>query len=226
PDPRWATGATSGGPWPGTSPGRGPAKNRSCPCRGAGSLVGVEDDEYLAEFPEQYLAGLPEQMRVRLAKRGRLLAEGIDPYPVGFPRTKTIAEVRARYPDLPADTATGEHVGVTGRVMLSRIAGKLCFATIRDGTGDIQVMLSADRLGEDALAAWKHDVDLGDHIGVEGEVISSRRGELSVLADTYAITAQALRPLPDKHHGLTEPESRGPRRYVDPYLNPKARPHA
>src|SRR5215471_3991701 len=82
------------GPVP-PSPGRGPAKNRSCPCRGAGSLVGVEDDEYLAEFPEQYLAELPEQMRVRLAKRGRLLAEGIDPYPVGFPRTNTIAEVRA-----------------------------------------------------------------------------------------------------------------------------------
>src|SRR5207237_864633 len=117
-----------------------PGKNRSCSCRGAGSLVGVEDDEYPAE--------LPEQMRVRLAKRERLLAEGTDPYPVGFPRTNTIAEVRARHPDLAADTATGEHVGVTGRVMLSRIAGKLCFATIRDGTGDIQVMLSADRMAE------------------------------------------------------------------------------
>jgi lysyl-tRNA synthetase, class II len=202
------------GPVP-PSLGRGPAKNRSCPCRGAGSLVGVEDDEYQAE--------LPEQMRIRLAKRERLLAEGIDPYPVGFPRTNTIAEVRARHPDLPADTATGEHVGVTGRVMLSRIAGKLCFATIRDGTGDIQVMLSADRVGEDALAAWKRDVDLGDHIGVEGEVISSRRGELSVLADRWAITAKALRPLPDKHHGLTDPEARVRQRYVDLIVNPKAR---
>jgi lysyl-tRNA synthetase, class II len=175
----------------------------------------VEDDEYQAE--------LPEQTRVRLAKRERLRAEDIDPYPVGFPRTNTTAEVRARHPDLPADTATGEHVGVTGRVMLSRIAGKLCFATIRDGTGDIQVMLSADRLGEEALAAWKRDVDLGDHIGVEGEVISSRRGELSVLADRYAITAKALRPLPDKHHGLTDPESRVRQRYVDLIVNPKAR---
>src|SRR5207248_11346762 len=118
---------------------------------------------------------------------------------------------------------TGEHVGVTGRVMLSRIAGKLCFATIRDGTGDIQVMLSADRLGEDALAVWKRDVDLGDHIGVEGEVISSRRGELSVLAGRFAITAKALRPLPDKHHGLTDPESRVRQRYVDLIVNPKAR---
>ena len=117
---------------------------------------------------DQHSAEIPEQVRVRLGKRERLLAEGTDPYPVTFPRTHTIKEVRDEYPDLPADTATGEHVGVTGRVLLSRIAGKLCFATIRDGTGDIQVMISADRVGEDALAAWKRDVDLGDHIGVEG----------------------------------------------------------
>jgi lysyl-tRNA synthetase class 2 len=175
----------------------------------------VDDDQHSAE--------IPEQVRVRLGKRERLLAEGTDPYPVTFPRTHTIKEVRDEYPELPADTATGERVGVTGRVMLSRIAGKLCFATIRDGTGDIQVMISADRVGEDALAAWKRDVDLGDHIGVEGEVISSRRGELSVLADRFAITAKALRPLPDKHHGLTDPESRVRQRYVDLIVNPKAR---
>jgi len=168
-------------------------------------------------------ADVPEQVRVRRAKRARLLAEGVDPYPVEFPRTDTIAAVRARHPGLAADTATGEKVGVTGRVMLSRVGGKLCFATIRDGTGDIQVMISADRVGGDALAAWKRDVDLGDHIGVEGEVISSRRGELSVLADRFAITAKALRPLPEKHHGLTDPESRVRQRYVDLIVNPKAR---
>jgi lysyl-tRNA synthetase class 2 len=199
-------GSSVTGPWP---------SNPSWPRRGAGSLVGVEDDQNPAE--------LPEQMRVRLAKRERLLAEGTDPYPVDFPRTDTIAAVRDRHRDLAADTATGEKVGVTGRVMLSRIAGKLCFATIRDGTGEIQVMLSAGRLGEDVLAAWKRDVDLGDHVGVEGEVISYRRGELSVLADRFAITAKALRPLPDKHHGLTDPESRVRQRYVDLIVNPKAR---
>jgi lysyl-tRNA synthetase class 2 len=166
---------------------------------------------------------VPEQMRVRLAKRERLLAEGIDPYPVAFPRTDTIAAVRARHPDLPADTFTGERVGVAGRVMLSRIGGKLSFATIRDGTGDIQVMVSADRVGEDRLADWKRDVDLGDHVGVVGEVISSRSGELSVLADDFAITAKALRPLPEKHHGLTDPESRVRQRYVDLIVNPRAR---
>jgi lysyl-tRNA synthetase class 2 len=162
-------------------------------------------------------------MAVRLAKRARLLEAGIDPYPAGFPRTDTIAQVRERYPDLPADTATGDKVGVAGRVMLSRSGGKLCFATVREGTAEIQVMISADRVGEERLAAWKRDVDLGDHVGVEGEVISSRRGELSVLADTFAITAKCLRPLPEKHRGLTDPESRVRHRYVDLLVNPGAR---
>src|SRR5580704_17737241 len=162
-------------------------------------------------------------MRVRLDKLDRIRAAGIDPYPVGFPRTATIAEVRQKYSDLPPDTSTGEHVGITGRVMLYRTGGKLCFARIRDATGDIQVMISLARVGADALAAWKRDVDLGDHIGVEGEVISSRSGELSVLADSFAITAKALRPLPDKHAGLSDPQARVRQRYVDLIINPDAR---
>ena len=152
-----------------------------------------------------------------------MLSSGIDPYPVGYPRTASIAEVRARHGALAPDTATGETAGVTGRVILFRIGGKLCFATLRDGTGDIQVMISLAGVGEDALAAWKRDVDLGDHVGVTGEVITSRSGELSVLADSFAITAKSLRPLPDKHAGLTDPESRVRQRYVDLIVNPRAR---
>jgi lysyl-tRNA synthetase, class II len=170
------------------------------------------------QAPEQ-----SEQMRVRLAKAERLRAAGIEPYPVGYPRTDTIADVRARHADLSPDTATADNVGVTGRVMLSRTGGKLCFATIKDGTGEIQVMISRDKVGEEALAAWKADVDLGDHIGVTGEVITSRSGELSVLADSFAITAKALRPLPDKHAGLTDAQSRVRMRYVDLIVNPEAR---
>ncbi|HMD94570.1 MAG TPA: bifunctional lysylphosphatidylglycerol synthetase/lysine--tRNA ligase LysX [Trebonia sp.] len=166
---------------------------------------------------------VPEQVRVRLEKRSRMLASGVDPYPVGYPRTTTIAALREKYGELPVDTATGEIAGVAGRVMLSRIGGKLCFATLRDGTGDIQVMISLARIGEEALAAWKRDVDLGDHVGVTGEVITSRSGELSVLADSFAITAKALRPLPEKHKGLTDPESRVRHRYLDLIVNPSSR---
>jgi len=162
-------------------------------------------------------------MRVRRDKVDWLRAQGIEPYPAGFARTATIAQVRATHVDLPPDTHTGTHVGVVGRVVLARNSGKLCFATIRDGSGELQVMISIDRVGADSLALWKAAIDLGDHVGVEGEVITSRSGELSVLADSWTLTAKGLRPLPDKHRGLTDPESRVRQRYVDLIANPEAR---
>jgi lysyl-tRNA synthetase class 2 len=166
---------------------------------------------------------LPEQMRVRRAKVDDLRSRGVDPYPVGYERTDTVAAIRDRHGDLEPDSATGDRVGVTGRVVLKRDGGKLCFATLRDGTGDMQVMLSLDKVGETALASWKHDIDLGDHVGVTGEVITSRRGELSVLADEFALTGKALRPLPEKHKGLTDPEARVRMRYVDLIVRQDAR---
>ncbi|MFE1786318.1 bifunctional lysylphosphatidylglycerol synthetase/lysine--tRNA ligase LysX [Streptomyces sp. NPDC059506] len=166
---------------------------------------------------------LPEQMRVRREKLDRLRAAGVDPYPVAFPRTTTIADLRAAHPDLAPDTATGVRVGVTGRVVLSRTGGKLCFATLRDGSGDIQVMVALDKVGAERLADWKSDIDLGDHVGIEGEVVTSRRGELSVMADSWTLTSKCLRPLPEKHKGLTDPEARVRQRYVDLIVNPEAR---
>ncbi|MET8266143.1 lysine--tRNA ligase [Micromonospora arida] len=166
---------------------------------------------------------LPEQMKVRREKRDRMLAEGIEPYPVGFPRTTTLAQVRAAYADLPTDTATGDQVAVTGRVIFVRNTGKLCFATLRDGDGtELQAMLSLDRVGPERLEAWKRLVDLGDHVGVTGEVITSRRGELSVLAQQWEMTAKALRPLPVAHKPLSE-EARVRQRYVDLIVRPQAR---
>jgi lysyl-tRNA synthetase, class II len=166
---------------------------------------------------------VPEQVRVRLQKRARLIESGIDPYPVHFPRTHTAAELRARFGELPADTATGEQAAIAGRVMLSRVGGKLCFAALRDGSGDIQVMISLAGVGEGSLAAWKRDVDLGDHVGVIGEVITSRSGELSVMASSWTLTAKSLRPLPEKHAGLTDPEARVRQRYLDLLVNPESR---
>jgi lysyl-tRNA synthetase class 2 len=166
---------------------------------------------------------LSEQEAVRRAKLERLQAAGVDPYPVTVRRTTTNAELRARFPDLEPDAATGEQVSVVGRVLLKRDGGKLCFATLRDGTGDLQVMLSLDRLGEERLSDWKRDVDLGDHVSVDGEVVSSRRGELSVMAQSWTLASKALRPLPEKWHGLADEETRVRQRYLDLIINPAAR---
>jgi lysyl-tRNA synthetase, class II len=166
---------------------------------------------------------LPEQMRVRRDKLDRLREAGVDPYPLGFERTTTARDLRSKYADLGIDVTTGDVVALAGRVMLKRGSGKLAFATIRDGSGDVQVMLSLDKVGNDALESWKRDVDLGDHVGVRGEVITSKRGELSVLADAWTLTSKALRPLPEKWHGLTDPEARVRLRYVDLIVNDSAR---
>ena len=165
----------------------------------------------------------PEQMRVRREKLDRMRARGVQPYPVVVPRSTTLADLRRSYPDLQPDEHTGDRVAVAGRVVLARNGGKLCFATLRDGTGEVQAMLSLDRIGEELLTHWKDEVDLGDHVSVEGEVISSRRGELSVLAGSWSMAAKALRPLPDKHKGLTDPEARVRMRYVDMIVNPESR---
>jgi lysyl-tRNA synthetase, class II len=164
-----------------------------------------------------------EQMRVRREKLDRIQSTGTSAYPVGVRRTTTNAALRAKYPELAPDAETGETVSVVGRVMLKRDGGKLGFATLRDGTGDLQVMLSLDKLGEERLAEWKRDVDLGDYVSVDGEVISSRRGELSVLATAWTLASKALRPLPEKWHGLADEETRVRRRYVDLIVNPDAR---
>jgi lysyl-tRNA synthetase class 2 len=173
--------------------------------------------------PVEPVEDLPEQMRVRRSKRDRLLAEGIPPYPVNLPRTATLAALREKYADLPTDTASGEKVSITGRVIFIRNGGKLCFVTLRDGDGaELQAMLSLDKVGPRALEDWKHLVDLGDLVGVTGEVITSRRGELSVLADSWAMSAKALRPLPVAHKPLSE-ETRVRQRYVDLIVRPQAR---
>lgn len=162
-------------------------------------------------------------MRIRRAKREAFLDKGEQPYALGYPRTATLREIRDRYPDLPIDHPTGDTVATTGRVMFQRNTGKLCFATIQDGDGtQLQIMLSLDKVGPERLEEWKRLVDLGDHVGVTGEVISSKRGELSVLVHDWKITAKALRPLPVAHKALNE-ETRVRQRYVDLIMRPEAR---
>jgi len=162
-------------------------------------------------------------MRVRRGKRARLLDEGREPYPVGVPRTHTLAEVRAAYGHLAIAEETQDVVGVAGRVVFIRNTGKLAFATLQEGDGTrLQAMLSLAEVGEQALVSWKADVDLGDFVFVHGRVISSKRGELSVLADEWAMASKALRPLPTMHSALSE-EARVRQRYADLIVRQEAR---
>ena len=166
---------------------------------------------------------IPEQMRVRRDKRARLLGAGQQAYPVSVPRSHTIAQVRAAYPELELGQETDDVVGVAGRVVFLRNTGKLCFVSLQDGEGvRLQVMLSQAVIGAESLAAFKADIDLGDHLFAHGRVISSRRGELSVFADRWQLASKALRPLPVLHKDLSE-EARVRQRYVDLIARPAAR---
>ena len=196
----------------------------------------------------------PEQVKVRAAKRARLMEAGIPAYPVLLPITTTIKKVREKYAHLEAGEETEDYVGLAGRVILARNGGKLCFATLMDGEGNkIQVMLSAASVGAESLAAYKNDVDLGDHLFVHGRVISSRRGELSIFATpaevtpeaqaayeaasaalpapdaSWAIASKALRPLPktwtteDGEEVTLSEDQRIRRRELDLITRPAAR---
>ena len=163
----------------------------------------------------QLEAEASEQMQVRLAKRDRLIESGDGAYPVALPITTTISETRARFGELEPDATTGEIVGLAGRIVHLRNTGKLCFASLQSGDGSrIQAMVSLAVVGEESLELWKELVDLGDHLFVSGEVVASRRGELSVMVKEWKIATKALRPLPNLHTELSE-ETRVRARYLD-----------
>ena len=174
---------------------------------------------------DEHADDLPEQLRIRREKRDALIAAGDDPYPVAVPRTHSLAEIVAKHDAeaLGPDVHTGETVSVAGRVIFLRNTGKLCFVRLREGDGtELQAMLSLDLVGEERLAAFKHTVDIGDHLAVTGEVITSRRGELSVQATDWQLAAKTLRPLPVEHKPLSE-ETRARMRYVDLIVRAEAR---
>ena len=169
---------------------------------------------------------LPEQLRIRREKRASIIERGSEAYPVAVPRTASLSEIRERHQGLEIDVATGVIESVSGRVIFKRDTGKLCFATLREGDGtELQAMLSLDKVGEELLNLWKSEIDLGDIVSVTGEVITSKRGELSILASTYALAAKSLRPLPVEHKPLSE-ETRVRMRYVDLIVRPEARANA
>jgi lysyl-tRNA synthetase, class II len=173
------------------------------------------------DVPESHLADHP-LTATRLEKVREMRGRGIDPYPVRFERSDTTAALHQRFGDLAPGAVTARSVTVAGRIMLFRSFGKLVFATIEDVSGRIQLMCSSAEVGEDVFGSFE-DLDLGDWIGAAGEVITTRKGELSVKVESFQLLAKALRPLPDKWHGLQDVEARSRRRYLDLMMNPESR---
>lgn len=169
------------------------------------------------DSPEHTADDLPEQLRVRREKRQALIDRGISPYPIVVKQDDSIGDIVAKYdPEaLGPDAHTDDDVSIAGRVIFLRNTGKLCFVRLRAGDGaELQAMLSLDEVGAESLDDFKAFVDIGDHLAVQGEVVTSRRGELSVRARSWQIAAKTLRPLPVEHKPLSD-EMRARQRYVD-----------
>lgn len=167
-------------------------------------------------------AGLQAERNHRLAKLDHLRANGVEPYPYRFDRTATAAEIRERHRGLEPGAETDDVVRVAGRLLLIRRQGKLTFATMRDGSGPIQLFVSLAAIGAQAHEAFD-ELDLGDWVGAEGTVMTTRKGELSIKVTRFELLAKALRPLPDKWKGLTDTDTRFRQRYVDLIVNEEAR---
>ncbi|MER7251873.1 bifunctional lysylphosphatidylglycerol synthetase/lysine--tRNA ligase LysX [Kribbella sp. NPDC000426] len=186
--------------------------------RAFATAVREQENELLRPaLPERKLT---EQEQIRRTKLTELVAAGIDPYPVSVPRTETLERVRELYPNLPPDHHTDHQVSVTGRVMRMRNHGGLAFAQLQDGLTQLQVMFTAEACGDVPLEQWRRLVDIGDHVSVTGEVVTSRRGELSIAATSWVMAAKCLHPLPDKRKGFTDPEARVRQRHIDLVMNP------
>ena len=167
-------------------------------------------------------SGLAAERVRRQEQVDALRRAGREPYPYRFDRTHTVAEVRAQWPDLEPGSETTDEVTVAGRVMLKRDTGKLVFATIADRGVELQLFISKAVIGDAGFADVK-ELDRGDWVGAHGTVMTTRAGELSVKVDRLELLAKSLRPLPDKWHGLSDPDTRFRQRYVDLIVNPDAR---
>jgi len=158
----------------------------------------------------------------RLAAIDELRNTGTNPYPYRFDRTHTLGELREKFGNLEAGNETDVTTSVAGRIMLKRDQGKLIFVTIRDRSADIQLFISKASVGDAQFDAI-NSLDLGDWVGAQGTVMTTRKGELSVKVTALELLSKSLRPLPDKWHGLTDIDTRYRQRYADLIVNEEAR---
>nr|WP_274387387.1 lysine--tRNA ligase [Salsipaludibacter albus] len=168
-------------------------------------------------------SGLSDQMALRRDKVAALRAEGIDPHPPVWPVTHSLAEVRAEWADLDDGAETGDEVTVAGRLVARRGQGKLAFGALRDDGTEVQLFVQVNALGEDGMATFTDVVDVGDWLGVVGEVMVTRRGELSIRPRELVVLGKALRPLPDQYYGLADVETRSRQRELDLVVNADTR---
>ncbi len=158
----------------------------------------------------------------RLQKLEKLRERGVEPYPVRFDRDATAAALRDEFGELAAGADTGRVVRLAGRILGERRHGGLDFADLQDETGRIQLMATREAVGADELHEFS-DLDLGDWVGVEGTVIVSNHGELTVKVDRYELLSKSLRALPDVRHGVADAETRYRQRYLDLTLDEDSR---
>ena len=190
------------------------------------SLVSAEsntpDENEDLEIPELTGSGLQAEKSRRLGQLDDMRAKGINPYPYRFDRTHTLAEIRATWGHLEAGTETDNEVAIAGRIMLKREQGKLIFGTVRDRSSDIQLFVSKAVIGDEGFADVA-SLDLGDWVGVYGNVMTTRKGELSIKVSRLELLSKAVRPLPNKWKGLTDTDTRFRQRYTDLIVNEDAR---
>ncbi|MFZ4652698.1 MAG: amino acid--tRNA ligase-related protein, partial [Rubrivivax sp.] len=172
------------------------------------------DDNQLMVERREKLAALREQAR----------ASGQAAFPNDFKPTHHAADLHHRHGQVPNEELEpqGIRVAIAGRLMLKRVMGKACFGTLQDASGRMQLYVTQDNVGEQALAAFKH-WDLGDILACEGTLFRTKTGELSVKASRVRLLTKSLRPLPDKFHGMTDQEQKYRQRYVDLMTDEHAR---
>ncbi len=167
---------------------------------------------------------LTEQERIRRQKMEELRAQGIDPFGQAYARTHRSGDIRAQYGECTKEELEEQNVTVkvAGRIMTKRRQGKAGFMHIQDLQGQIQIYVRKDEIGDEAYEVFKKS-DLGDIVGIEGVIMRTNHGELSIRAAVYTHLTKALRPLPEKFHGLQDKEERFRRRYVDLIMNEEAK---
>lgn len=185
-------------------------------------MADQEDPAEISSETHETTSGLVVERQRRYDKIDEMRAAGNEPYPYRFDRTHSTKDITEEFGQLDPGTETDTQTALAGRVMLIRRQGKLIFAVLRDRTGDIQLFVSKAVIGDQAFDEFEA-LDLGDWVGVNGTVMTTRKGELSIKIEKFTLLAKCVRPLPDKWKGLTDTDARYRQRYVDLVVNAEAR---